>query len=38
MGEKVADLARSFGVSVSTIEGVIYGKTYKPVTIEFKRI
>lgn len=28
-GVKVKDLAQQFGVSVATIEGVIYGKSYK---------
>ena len=38
LGENVSDLAIEFGVSVSTIEGVIYGKTYRPSTVEFRRL
>lgn len=37
-GEKVATLAREFGVSISTVEGVIYGKTYRAGNVEFKRV
>lgn len=36
-GEKVRDLASDFNVSTSTIESIIYGKSYKPALIEFKR-
>lgn len=37
-GEKVKDLAADFRVSTSTIESIIYGKSYKPAGIEFKRV
>lgn len=37
-GEKVKDLAADFQVSTSTIESIIYGRSYKPAAVEFKRI
>jgi len=37
-GEKVKALAEEFKVSTSTIESIIYGKSYKPTAIEFKRV
>jgi hypothetical protein len=37
-GEKVKDLAAYYCVSTSTIESIIYGKSYKPSVIEFKRV
>lgn len=37
-GEKVKDLAADFNVSISTIESIIYGLSYKPSGVEFKRI
>lgn len=36
-GEKVKHLASAFGVSISTIEGIIYGKQWRHV-VEFKRV
>ncbi|MBK0095230.1 HNH endonuclease [Erwinia sp. S63] len=36
-GEKVKDLAADFHVSTSTIESIIYGRSYKPATTEAKR-
>lgn len=37
-GEKVKSLAGRFSVSVSTIESIIYGKAYKDVFVEFRRV
>lgn len=36
-GEKVRDLALSFGVSASSVEAIIYRKLWKHV-VEFKRV
>lgn len=38
LGEKVLDLAVEYGVSVSTIESIIYGKSYRSSSVEFRRI
>jgi len=37
-GEKVKSLAADFHVSISTIESIIYGRSYKPAAEEFKRV
>lgn len=37
-GEKVKDLAADFHVSTSTIESIIYGRSYRPAAIDFKRV
>lgn len=37
-GEKVKDLAKEFSVSTSTIESIIYGRSYKPTGCEFKAV
>jgi hypothetical protein len=37
-GEKVRDLAKAYGVGVATVEGILYGKAWKHVPREFKRV
>ncbi|AAK94350.1 HNH endonuclease [Myxococcus phage Mx8] len=37
-GERVKVLAQRFGVSVSTVESIIYGKSYKAERSEFRRV
>ncbi|MBW4793801.1 hypothetical protein ACVWVZ_004756 [Pseudomonas tolaasii] len=37
-GARVKDLAAEFGVSVSTIESIIYDRTYLAPCVEFKRV